>query len=193
MADDKIIQGEEIWKPVGEYVGLYEVSSTGRVRSLDRWAKTSGNGLRFSPGRIMKLTTDTWGYHSVGMSRNGKTTTKSVHVLVCLAFHGPRPDGFHAAHRNGKCKDNRSDNLRWLSPKENGAEKILHGTSVRGEKNANSRLSREDVLGIMDRVSRGESTASIKRTYFPDFSITTIQDVVSGKTWGWLTRPRLER
>ena len=42
---------EEIWKPIEGYEGLYEVSNTGRVRSLDRYDSRN----HFRRGRILKL------------------------------------------------------------------------------------------------------------------------------------------
>lgn len=49
---------EEIWKPVVGYEGLYEVSSYGRVRSLDRYV----NNNIFRKGRILKLSDNGIGY-----------------------------------------------------------------------------------------------------------------------------------
>lgn len=37
----------EEWKPIKGYEQFYEVSSYGRVRTLDRYARTCGNGKRF--------------------------------------------------------------------------------------------------------------------------------------------------
>ena len=57
--------------------------------------------------------------------------TKLVHRLTCMAFHGEPPakwPKYHAAHCDGDPLNNRPDNLRWATPKENIADKRLHGT-----------------------------------------------------------------
>ena len=63
----------------------------------------------------LKLTT---GYRCHGISE-----------LVLRAFVGPRPaPHYQAAHANGRRHDNRLHNLRWATPKENDADKDIHGT-----------------------------------------------------------------
>ena len=44
---------EEIWKPVVGYEGLYEVSSYGRVRSLDRYVKSKSESYRLIKGKVL--------------------------------------------------------------------------------------------------------------------------------------------
>ena len=41
------------------------------------------------------------------------------HVLVCTAFHGPRPEGYECDHINGNNLDWSADNLRWVTRAEN--------------------------------------------------------------------------
>ena len=41
------------------------------------------------------------------------------HVLVCTAFHGPRPEGYECDHVNGNNLDWSADNLRWVTKEEN--------------------------------------------------------------------------
>ena len=42
----------EIWKPIEGYEGLYEVSSLGNVRSLDRLDIYKGKYKRYFKGKI---------------------------------------------------------------------------------------------------------------------------------------------
>ena len=43
-----------------------------------------------------------------------------VHQLVCDAFHGPKPfDGAVVIHINEDGLDNRAENLKWGTQKEN--------------------------------------------------------------------------
>lgn len=52
-----------------------------------------------------------------------------VHRLVLEAFVGPRPEGMFGCHNNGDPSDNRLENLRWDTPKNNSADMIRHGTN----------------------------------------------------------------
>lgn len=75
--------------------------------------------------------TNRYGY---GQMRSGKKTLL-VHIVVCAARRGPRPTLTHeAAHRCGvrHCMNYR--HLRWATPKENEADKILHGTHLLGRR-----------------------------------------------------------
>ena len=45
---------KEIWKPVRNYEGLYEVSNLGRVRSLERTVWDNRGYYRTVPERILK-------------------------------------------------------------------------------------------------------------------------------------------
>ena len=52
---------EELWKSIPNYEGAYEVSSLGRIRSLDRVA-VDGSNIK---GRLLKFSYDGSGYHKV--------------------------------------------------------------------------------------------------------------------------------
>lgn len=97
----------EIWKPVLNYEGLYEVSNFGRVKSL-------------ISGKILKPRKRNDGYLSVVLCENGKTKMFYVHRLVYSAFNGEIPAGLQVNHINDKDKtDNRLCNLNLMTPKEN--------------------------------------------------------------------------
>ena len=44
----------EIWKPIKDYEGLYEVSSYGNVRSLDREVYQSNGTIGHYKGKLLK-------------------------------------------------------------------------------------------------------------------------------------------
>lgn len=118
----------ERWLPVVGYEGSYEVSSAGRVRSVDRISPFSdGRAARYE-GQELKLHTDACGYPEAVLSKYSKGKTVGVHILVCEAFHGPRPDGLVVRHLNGIPADNRPGNLAWGTRAENMQDKKRHGT-----------------------------------------------------------------
>lgn len=109
---------EEIWKPVVGYEELYEVSNIGRVKSLPRFAQ-SGNKKRRFNSCILATQTNNKGYTSVTLWRNGKGTRYNVHRLLMRAFV-PNPNNHpHIDHINAIKTDNRLENLRWCTAKEN--------------------------------------------------------------------------
>ena len=100
----------EIWKEIKGYEGLYEVSSEGRVRNIIK-----GNYLTF------KSYND---YQRVGLCRHQKQKWFLVHRLVAQAFI-PNPDNKpEVDHINCDRRDNRIENLRWVTSKENNNNPI---------------------------------------------------------------------
>ena len=115
------------WRAVVGYEGLYEVSDSGAVRSLDR-IKRNRWGDYTQRGRILKAATTKDGYPIVALMRDGELKSHRVHVLVLAAFVGPRPDGLQACHFDGDPSNNRIENLRWDTGSANTLDKIRHGT-----------------------------------------------------------------
>ncbi len=109
-----ILPGEE-WRPVPGYEGIYEVSSLGRVRSLARTA-TSGGAPYPVPAKILRQASSGNGFRCVHLSWHGRGQTFGVHVLVAMAFIGPRPEGGNcvAHHKDGDRGNNSADNIDWL-------------------------------------------------------------------------------
>ena len=102
---------EEIWKPIKDFEGYYEVSNIGRVRSL--------NYKRTGKEKILKNIEDYKGYLEVGLTKNGKRKQFKVHRLVAEAFI-PNPENKPCIdHINTVKSDNRVENLRWVTYKEN--------------------------------------------------------------------------
>lgn len=117
---------DECWRPIPGYEGSYEVSDQGRVRSLDRY-RTAGGSPYLTKGQILAATLSGH-YYSVKLRAPGqKGQTRRVHILVALAFLGPRPEGMDTCHNNGDKSDNRLSNLRYDSHAANAADMVAHG------------------------------------------------------------------
>lgn len=124
----------EEWRPVVGYEGIYEVSSIGRVRSIDRIVPLRTGGVTFRKGRVLKTRKNPSGHVEVKLSRECRPKTKLVHQLVCIAFHGPRPDGEEVRHLNDTPDDNRRENPVWGTRVENIADRRINGISYQMNK-----------------------------------------------------------
>lgn len=111
----------EVWRPVKNYEGWYEVSNMGRVRSVDRYVTERNTGkVRFFPGQLLKQKKHKKNaYLRVNLRQNDVKTTFLVHRLVAIAFH-PNPTNLPCVnHKDEDPKNNRADNLEWCTEKYN--------------------------------------------------------------------------
>jgi len=100
---------KEIWKDIVGYEGMYEVSSFGRVRSLDRRLR---NG-RLHTGSVLKTRIARNGYELVSMYADGMQKTDTVHRIMAQAFI-PNPDNLpQINHKDENKANNAVDNLEW--------------------------------------------------------------------------------
>jgi hypothetical protein len=107
-----------------------------------------------------------------------------VHRLVCEIVHGPPPSPKHdAAHRCGRAGCVSKACVRWTTPKENEADKWLHGTKPVGERNKNARLTEDKVREI--RSLNGQRPQKEIAQMFGVGS-TTISAIFTRRTWAWL-------
>lgn len=110
---------QEIWIDVKDFIGLYQVSNRGRVRSLDKYVKCGYGRVRLFPGRILRPAKDKGGYLQVTLCKEGKTTRCYIHRLVADAFL-PNPENLpEVNHINEDKTDNCVENLEWCTRKYN--------------------------------------------------------------------------
>ena len=115
---------QEIWKDIKGFEGIYQISSLGRVRSLDRWVNSKNESNKLVKGRILTPVYDKDGYTMVTLSSHGEHLKCKVHRLVCSAFI-PNPENKpQVDHINAIKNDNRVENLRWCTSKENSNNPI---------------------------------------------------------------------
>ena len=130
----------EEWRAVKGFEGLYEVSSLGNVKSLERTCNH-----RYGVRRVREqiLNPQLGGkegdrYLTVRLSKNGVGKTYGVHVLVALSFPEICGEPFEGAQCNHIDEDhfrNVPSNLNWLSVRDNNN----HGTRNERIAKANSR------------------------------------------------------
>ena len=133
-------QQQEEFRPVPGYEGYYEVSNFGNVKSLTN-------------DKILKPCLDGRGYYKVTLSKDGKTKTIRIHILVDTAFLGHKPDGYKIVidHIDNNKLNNNLTNLQLISQRDNSSKDKKNGTSqysgVTWHKNTNKWRSQITVNG----------------------------------------------
>ena len=119
----------EQWVGINGYLGLYEVSSKGSIRSLDRVVKG-----RSYKGRVLKTRYNTSGYPICtlfdGSSKSG--VTRAVHNLVAIHFvPNPLPDEYDTVnHKDETPVNNEYTNLEWCTRSYNVKYSYNSGRNV---------------------------------------------------------------
>lgn len=104
-----------MWKPIKDYEGLYEVSSDGTVRSLDRKDSIGRN----RKGRVRRTFLVGDGYEQVILSKGGIDKGFYVHRLVASAFCQNGLKKPEVNHIDCDKTNNCAENLEWVTSQEN--------------------------------------------------------------------------
>src|SRR5215813_4747451 len=171
-------------KPTVEYRDIqghpgYRAGSDGSIWSCRR--RGSGRAPRLTgTWRQMTAVSQTTGYLAVLLSPSRRHHL--VHTLVLLAFVGPRPAGMQCCHRDGDRTNNRLENLRWGTWRDNYADQIRHGTDGRGERNPRAKLTEADVRHIRSQYAAGGVT---QKQLAAQHGVTqsVISHAITGRRW----------
>jgi hypothetical protein len=111
----------EEWKPIEGYEGMYEVSSFGRVKSLDRVVKEQGGKVKLLKGRLLAFHLSNQGYYALNLCKEGLLEKFTVHKIVSIAFLNHKPNKFSCVidHLNSTKTDNFYKNLKETSSRHN--------------------------------------------------------------------------
>ena len=170
----------EEWRPVVGYEALYEVSSLGRVRSIDRECLGRDGRCELHRGKMLKPQPMKNGYLDVYLCSGARRTHRTVHRLVAEAFIGPKPKGLEIRHKDGNRSNNSAENLEYGTRSEN-----LRDCYSYGGRKGNGKLFREDVIDIKRRLSNDEPCRSIAKDY--GVHNAAIYHIRNGTTFAYIT------
>lgn len=171
----------EEWRPVAGFEGLYEVSNYGWVKALPR---TLEHGCRNGMVRqqyeekILSPDKGKYGHERVTLRKEGHSTRVLIPRLVMETFVGPCPVGLEVCHIDSDPSNNRLDNLKYDSRKENQREKFRVGNGPK------QKLTVNDIPIIRERIRNGDSAKDIASDY--NIGVRQIYYINSGRTWGWV-------
>ena len=132
------LRGPEVWKNIENFLGIYKISSWGRIKSVLY-------GKHFIMANPI-----TEGYYRVGLTKKGKTNHFLVHRLFAIAFI-PNPDAKPCInHKDGNRLNNKIENLEWCTYAENNQHAYDTGLNIKleGEKNYSAKLKKDNIIEI---------------------------------------------
>ena len=143
-----ILVRTEKWRQIPGF-DRYIASSKGRIISLNRMK------IMKSDKRITCID----GYETLGLyDSNKKRWCLTVHKIIAMTFIGP-PNGLQVNHKNGNKKDNRVENLEYLTPSENITHAYKSGLikpiDRSGSKNSRCKINVEKHMEIKKLYSTG--------------------------------------
>jgi len=150
---------EEIWKPIPNFEGYYDVSSFGRIRSIERivgnrWGTSKG---RIIPAKIKAFSRNSQGYCAVHLYIAQMMTKFYVHRLVAAAFVENTGGHTQVNHLDGNKENNSATNLEWC----NGSANCIHALatdlyeSARGEAIGSAVLTEAEIVEIRAMAASG--------------------------------------
>ncbi len=167
------------WRKVPSFPHM-EVSSSGDVRSIDRFIKTKEGFLRKIKGALYTKNIAI-GYYYVSFRIKGKSHNKKVARLLMEAFFGE--SGLVVNHKDSNKLNDNINNLEYCTQKQNVRHahengRVIHN-KIRGW-NKNTKIQTSDFEQIFELRSRGYSQLEIGEMFRVHPSL--ISRVLNNKT-----------
>ena len=164
---------KEIWKEIPGYVGKYEVSNLGRVRSVTRYVRNSVGSKTLVAGKLLSPQIDKAGYPRVLLSDNNyHKKLCTIHRLVAITFI-PNPYNYPVVNHKDENKGNNIvSNLEWCT--QSYTLSYNNGQKKRRERKVDM-LDKEtgELLKTFNSIDEASKTMNIDRV--------TISNVCSGR------------
>jgi hypothetical protein len=150
----------EIWKDIPGYEGIYQASSFGNIKSLNRLDSNNQQRLSVLMKPVLKKAT---GYFQVKLcSGNGNKKIFLWHRVIATVFIENINNKPCVNHIDCDKSNNKLSNLEWCTYKENTEHSIKLGNiTPRGHQNGNSKLKPEDIIFIRNDKSSSKELSKI--------------------------------
>ena len=170
------------WRDIKGFEGMYQVSNTGLIRSLDRSILKSNGVTQRRVGHIMIQVKNPKGYYIIGLSKNHKRLASTVHKIVASTF---LKKGSHTQvnHKDGNKLNNMVSNLEWT----NGSGNIKHAydnglmAKPTGSKHPLAQIDEEVATTIKSMLNSDINSVDICKLM--SISRHIVRDIKRNKTW----------
>ena len=182
---------DEIWRPVAGYEGAYEVSSLGRVRSLDRTvevpcARWGGTMNRPIKGRVLRPGTDCNSYFTVYLCLSSQRKAVSLHRLVADAFCEKPLGCDEVNHRDGIKQNNHFTNLEWTTHQANVAHAVETGLTKKRKRILGTCLATGTSTQYPSATHAARAMGNANRNSTISMAANGKLKTASGHTWQYL-------
>lgn len=117
------------------------------------------------------------GYYTAIFQKGYKEIRPTVHKLVLLAFHGPKPfEGAECRHLDNNKLNDHFTNLCWGTAQENCNDRIQAGTQRFGNK-----LSEDEARDVLEMFQSGRTISEIELVY--PMCRQTLYNIKNRSTW----------
>ena len=128
----------EVWKDIPGYEGLYQASTSGSIRSLDRvYECVSPLGRSYTQirrGKVMLPSVNFDGYLNIQLTKDSKSKTLFVHRLVAMTFILNPENKPQINHKDKNRQNNEISNLEWVTQSENMQHAVCTGALLGGNR-----------------------------------------------------------
>ena len=170
---------DEIWKPIPGYEGLYEASTLGHIRSLNR----IGVDGRKIHGRILSEKPNSAGYSMCVLCKDSIYKPACTHRIIAITFLNTPTGDFTVHHKNRIRTDNRVENLEIYTFSDHARHHLLEKPiDNRGTRNGQCKLTPDIVLAIREEYAAG---GTLQREIALRYGISKchVSDIVNKKRW----------
>ena len=176
---------DEIWKDVPGYVGYYEVSNFGNIRSIDRYVDNFKGEKALRVGQTMKQVTTEHGYKRVSLRMGTTKTNFRVHRLVAEAFIPNPHKKKQVNHKDSNRTNNVVENLEWVTHRENmkhAKDNNRFTNQSKGSNHHKATITEDTVRAMRKLYAEGNYT---QKQIAEEFSVhlSKAKHILAGRTW----------
>lgn len=170
---------DEIWKDIKDYEGLYQISSKGRVKSLERKTAT-----KIVKEKILKLHKAK--YLQAKLCKKSKIWMPVVGKLVGEAFIQKPNYKCVINHKDSIPWNNCVENLEWVSQSENiRYSHYLGNSNQKGEKNNRAKITFDKVKEIRAYFKTNPHLSQKEIGVFFGLKREHVKDIINYKSWNY--------
>ena len=177
----------EEWRDIKGWEGYYQISSHGRVKSLERLIECSNGVIKKVKERIKASRFNKNGYPSINLNKEAAVKSYLVHRLVAEAFISNPENKPTVDHKYGEKANNYYEDLRWATLQEQmdwaiGEQELRDDV---GENNPTAILTNDQAEGIIRLLQKGNTPTSIAKQH--DVSRDRVYHINIGSNWSHIS------